>query len=562
MKPYVQIQFDLNRILEPKANGPEIAIMLAELLGVKITKTTLSKEIEQHPDYPSLLSISDVLNSYGIENIGIKFKPEKISELPRPFITQITGKRTGILFFTIVKEIGDNFVEYYDSEKHGWNKISKEEFWDNGTEIALLIEADNKAGEKDYSKNRKIEKQKSFQNSVIVMSIPVITLIAGFLAIIQYGAIAILPFVFTILNLIGAITTSLLLWYELDQHNPLLQQICSAGKKIDCGAVLHSKASKIGGISFSAIGFTYFTGMLLFLLFSGITNPGALFASAWINAAAVPYVFFSVYYQWRIVKQWCLLCLCVGSTLVLQLATTIFGHWHSLLSLTSVSPYLVTSVLIAFIVPFVISILLVPSLQRAKEGAQHFTDLQKLKHNKQVFEALLQRQKKIADAPDGLGIYIGDNNATFKLIKVCNPYCGPCSRAHTPIEDLLHNNPDVQLQLIFTASNKESDIGGPPVKHLLAIAEKHEENILKQALDDWYLAETKNYPEFATKYPMNGELKKQDAKLDTMKEWCNKTNVEFTPTFFISMPHENGTSGYFQLPKGYSVKDLKYFFSV
>ena len=130
------------------------------------------------------------------------------------------------------------------------------------------------------------------------------------------------------------------------------------------------------------------------------------------------------------------------------------------------------------------------------------------------------------------------------------------------MEDLLHNNPDVQIQLIFTASNRESDIGGPPVKHLLAIAEKYEETTLKQALDDWYLAKNKNYPDFAAKYPMNGELKRQDAKLDVMKEWCTKTDVEYTPTFFVSMPTEDGLTGYFQLPKVYSVKDLKYFFSV
>jgi len=556
------MKFDLNKILEPKANGPEIAIILAELLDVRITKTTLTKEIEQHPDYPSLLSISDVLNSFGIENIGIKFNSEKLSGLPKPFITQVLSVKTGMTFFTIVKDIKEGYVDFFDPEKHNWTTITQEEFFERGTDIALLLEVADGAGEIDYVKNRTEEKRGVFQNYLIALSLPVITMAAGIIALIQHGTSALLPFAFTFLTLIGAVTTTLLLWYELDQHNPLLQQICSSGKKINCGAVLHSKASKIGGISWSAIGFSYFTGMLLFLLFTGITNQSAQFATAWINAVAVPYVLFSVYYQWRIVKQWCVMCLCVGGTLILQLATAISGRWHSLLSFGVISSELITSVLIAFIVPFVIAILLVPALQKAKEGTRTFIDLQKLKHNRQVFEALLQKQKKITENPEGLGIYVGNNNATFKLIKVCNPYCGPCSRAHAPMEDLLHNNPDVQIQLIFTASNRESDIGGPPVKHLLAIAEKYEETTLKQALDDWYLAKNKNYPDFAAKYPMNGELKRQDAKLDVMKEWCTKTDVEYTPTFFVSMPTEDGLTGYFQLPKVYSVKDLKYFFSV
>jgi protein-disulfide isomerase len=52
---------------------------------------------------------------------------------------------------------------------------------------------------------------------------------------------------------------------------------------------------------------------------------------------------------------------------------------------------------------------------------------------------------------------------------------------------------------------------------------------------------------------MNGELTQQDDKVNDMKEWCNKTEISFTPTFFV-----NGH----QLPEIYNVSDLKYFLSV
>lgn len=39
----------------------------------------------------------------------------------------------------------------------------------------------------------------------------------------------------------------LLLWHEIDKNNPLLRQICSGGKKVNCDAVLSSKASKVFG---------------------------------------------------------------------------------------------------------------------------------------------------------------------------------------------------------------------------------------------------------------------------------------------------------------------------
>jgi hypothetical protein len=145
---------------------------------------------------------------------------------------------------------------------------------------------------------------------------------------------------------------------------------------------------------------------------------------------------------------------------------------------------------------------------------------------------------------------------------VCNPYCGPCAKAHSPIEELLHNNPDVQVQIIFTATNDKNDIKAAPVKHLLAIAEKGNEETVKQALDDWYLADKKDYVAFAAKYPMNGELQKQVEKIEAMREWCEKAKITSTPTFFVSLPStsEDGQSESFhQLPEMYSVADLRYF---
>lgn len=428
--------------------------------------------------------------------------------------------------------------------------------------MALLVEVRDDAGEKEYVKNRKKEKRRYLENYLIALSLPAIVVIAGIMTLVQYGISALLPFVFSILTMAGAITSVLLLWYELDQNNPLLQQICSAGKKVNCGAVLHSKAATILGISLSAISFSFFMGILLLLLFSGINSPAALFTVSWANAIAAPYVVFSLYYQWRVIKQWCVLCLCVGAILLLQLINALFGGWYALLLSSSIEPGLITSSITAFVIPFILTTVLMPALQKSKESKRINIELQKLKHNKQIFEALLQKQKQLTESCDSLGISVGNPNATFKLIKVCNPYCGPCAKAHTPMEELQHNNADVSIQLIFTATNKVGDLAAFPVKHLLAIAEKNEEPIIKQALDHWYLAENKNYEAFAVRYPMNGRLEKQEAKIESMKIWCDKIGISFTPTFFVSMPNDDGSTRYYQLPQLYTVADLKYFFSV
>ncbi|WP_293010724.1 thioredoxin domain-containing protein [Mongoliibacter sp.] len=73
--------------------------------------------------------------------------------------------------------------------------------------------------------------------------------------------------------------------------------------------------------------------------------------------------------------------------------------------------------------------------------------------------------------------------------------------------------------------------------------------VTSKALDHWYLPENKEYEAFATKYPMIGELKAQKSRIQDMLNWCEQENISYTPTIFI-----NG----YELPKAYSVEDLKY----
>ncbi|MBX2887900.1 MAG: thioredoxin domain-containing protein [Ferruginibacter sp.] len=149
-----------------------------------------------------------------------------------------------------------------------------------------------------------------------------------------------------------------------------------------------------------------------------------------------------------------------------------------------------------------------------------------------------------------MGINIGNPVATNTIIKVCNPYCKPCAMAHLKIEQLLEQNKNVKAKIIFSTPNDETYPAIYPVRHLLAIAEDNNKSEIKQALDDWYLSETKDYRQFAKKYPKNGELLKQGYKMEMMEKWCNETGITFTPTIFI-----NGQ----QLPDAYSIEDLQYF---
>lgn len=187
-----------------------------------------------------------------------------------------------------------------------------------------------------------------------------------------------------------------------------------------------------------------------------------------------------------------------------------------------------------------------PILEREKESNFYRRGLKRIKNNPLTFEGLLTKSRKINTNFGGLGITLKGDSARYDIVKVCNPYCPPCAEAHPILEELVSSG-KINLQILFITSNNNTR-QVQPVKHLLAIDEIGSENeVIKKALDDWYLAKNKDYEVFAQKYPLNGELTSQSAKVEAMSLWCKQENIKYTPSIFI-----NG----YELPREYSIRDL------
>lgn len=419
----------------------------------------------------------------------------------------------------------------------------------------MVAEKQENSGEEDYLINKR--KEQIEQTKILLIPIIALLIIVAntYLQLQQHIILStvLLSFLLGVLMLLGIIVTALLLLHEVDHTNPLLKQICSTGAKTNCAAILNSKQSKLfNTFSWSEIGFIYFLGGFFSIL---MLQSAAIPVLVCLNVLALPYTFFSVYYQWKVAKQWCVLCLTVQALLLTEFLAILFTN--SFISSIStiqetITINLILQLITIFLLPILIWFILKPNLVKAKESKQNMRSLMRLKFDSKVFNALLAKQKQIKENSQGLGIHIGNPNAINTIIKVCNPYCGPCATAHPEIEAILEANPNVKAQIIFTASNTVEDRRAKPVKHLLAIAAQNNEAQTKQALDDWYLAKEKNYEQFAFKYPLNGELEQQGVEVEKMNEWCKNTEINFTPTIFI-----NG----YQMPDMYSIKDLKYLLS-
>ncbi|MEP5338179.1 MAG: cysteine peptidase family C39 domain-containing protein [Algibacter sp.] len=510
-------------------------------LNVKHTLKYVKESILSHPDHPSLLSISDTLEKYQIEILAVKIDANKLNEMPMPSIVQVEINRQPLFF--VLQNVFDNNVSYYD-DKNKLKESSKEDFLKLWTGICLLVEKTDQSKEKDIEKKLVAKRtQKVLLGSIALLLLNWITISIFDSQATTKTLPALYTIIYTILKTLGLIIGVFLLWFDVDQYNPTLQSFCTGGgEKINCNAVLGSKHAKLfnGTLSLSLLSFSYFFGTLLYLIINSFSLM-ALSLLGIISFVSIPIVIISIYYQAIIIKQWCKFCIIIQGVLTAEIGISFLSKFYK----TPIEYKTFSLLLALLLIPILAWRLLKPLLEKEKEVNVHKRGLKKIKNNPNVLESLLIKSRKVKTSTEGLGISIYNKSSKYHIIKVCNPYCGPCAKAHPILEGIV-NAGKVNLQILFTARSSEDRIG-KPVNHFLAINSQGNKNKTQQALKDWYHAEQKDYEVFASKYPMNGELQLQNNKIEKMRAWCDAENITHTPTIFI-----NG----YELPKEYSIEDL------
>ncbi|WP_270087397.1 vitamin K epoxide reductase family protein [Sphingobacterium sp. SYP-B4668] len=516
---------------------------------VNHTSLHLKEAIEGHVESPSMLSIKDILFEYGIDAVAIRKSNYSYEDFETPFICSFQQQDWSKPAFTVVIANEDDKISYLDPIGNTVKTIALTDFEAMDKEIILLLDTQQKKEELNYRQNQSKERSQNIIAQIPIYAFILVLLSSlGFMLLRADSLHWITPF-FLISSTIGLLISLLLVWHEVDAHNPFIKEVCGGhGRKMNCDAVLSSSGATFLGISWAVWGFAYFAAFFLTIVLFSLEFS---YSSLWsvFSVAAIMYLPFSLYYQYRVVKQWCPLCLLVLSVLLVNAAVSIytlstsgsiFFDWPSVLHIGVIG-----------LIFLLLTYYAIPILKQARESKSYAKRWKKLRYNRDIFQALLTKSEKITVSTEGLGIVIGNPNASTEIVKVCNPYCGPCAKAHPELEHIIKNNTDLKIRIIFTASGENDDIRTAPVQHLLAIQEKEGERIAQQALDDWYLSEQKDYEVFAKKYPMNGELKLQKNKIDAMYDWCNEMKIRATPTIYI-----NG----YELPDSYRISELKNFF--
>ncbi len=526
-----------------KETPSEAVSTLLNRLDAKFTNYSL-KNLQQHPDYPSLLAINHTLDQLRIDNVAIKATYEQLQhELPKPLLVH-TNENGGT--YRVVDNLDEQKISFVD--KQGKLRTQpKEAFIKTWSGVTMLVDEQTKGVEKDYALNR----IKDFIDQARLPGAVISFLLLVFY-IVYFTNNLTTPFDYLFLGTkaLGIAATVPLMVRLIDKHNPWAKKLChspKAGSKINCADVLDSPAANFLGVfSWSEIGFLYFTVLFSYLLLFSV-HSNVLIAGLALLAA--PYTIYSIYYQWKVARQWCRLCLAVQAVLLLELvlASAFFGE-NSFNSISSQS--FVALTLVSAIVVTGYS-LLKPILLAWKRFEYEYPRLSRIKYSQEVFRLLLEKSPRV-DTTGINPIQLRNLEGRHQLTIVSSPTCGPCIKMHHRLFEILNGKEAANLQEIFLTSEVESSDSYQIATCMLALYQETDLITAEKAMFNYYQLgrDHTNFSEWMQKYD-RPDLKKNQAK-QTLKRhiaWCSERDISRTPIIFYN-GHE--------LPPEYTVEDLDY----
>jgi uncharacterized membrane protein len=506
--------------------------------GIKVTRGSVMVALKSNSYYPTFKSICDTLNDWKIENYPLKYQTEEMKELTAPYIVHFNNGGGQLAF---VSKIKNNTVTYYDSYSLK-REIGFQEFLEKCSGAVILLNPDERSGEKDY---RKKCQDDFISNGIFPLTIFAFLLFVVLVVINSFVIGGVLlqkaQGLLLLTKTTGIALSVLLILHEFEVRLSLTEKLCHLNKTTNCNTVLNDKASKIfGWFGWADAGFIYFTSCLLFLLQGSRTGDYSLMAI--LSALSIPYPLFSIYYQGSVLKKWCPMCLGVQLILIIEFIL-LFPQFTSLnFSFTSLSTLILTFLATGIIYTLVILYF----REKTSHEIQYYKYLG-FKKNPDVLRTLLLNQKRYDIPVTEACLVFGDKDSSIKITAFLSLQCSHCARAFDKIKELLKSDPHTEFCIILITSE---------VKILNTLHHLNRINRADDALallDKWYTMD------LYSRSKLSDNLCVPEVDNDS-KEVSNenfvlfkKCNVSGTPTFFVN--------GYL-LPDQYEIDDIKYFSEV
>lgn len=498
-----------------------------EALDICYTKRFTRNLFEEHPHKNNMYGLKKMLDVYGVNTLGVYVEKKKLSELNFPCILHTHGD------FVIGLSCDANTIKFLQHGKE--TTLTHDVFSKTWTGNALVVQETTNATEPDYKEHQRDE----LISNAKTYSIPVMLVLAVIIGLVgNWESINIFEIIRILLSCSGIFVCTMLMEKQLYGESRYGDRVCSLFHHADCSSVLDGPMAKVFGISWSEIGLGYFAANILLL----VLIPSSSEFVTVINWIAMLYGIWSIYYQWRVAKSWCVLCIIVQTII-----------WA--MGIIAAMPYFTTPFMFSLIcslqscIVFTISIEAVHQYASActteKECVHAVQRYRALKANGDVAKALIEKSEYHETTLSDSSIIFGNPNAKIRLTILSNPHCNPCARMHKRVERLLSmKEKEICVQYIFSSFNETLEDSS---RYLIyCYISNHIDEALRK-LASWYAKDKFDYERIFKNNVEHLHTEEIENEMEKHRNWRNRTSITATPTILV-----NGHI----LPKEYVLEDL------
>jgi uncharacterized membrane protein len=476
-----------------------------------------------HPNYPSLLAVTDTLTQLNIENIAAKVPFKHIDQLPNKFIAELNVDSQESYLISKTKE---GFI----AENNLGNIIKGtivelEKYW---AEVILIIE-----------ENEKSLKNKTIENSSFAF--PFLLIIFSIITIYNYKS-NLIESVFIVLLSIGLFVSVEIIKTYFKDSTSNESKFCSANKNFSCKSIISSKGYSFSKyVEFVDIPIVFFSVAFI----SQIFGLNVFYYYGLVSIVSIPFLLYSIYLQKVVLKKWCLLCLITSLLIVLIGCLFIFNYKNYTFNFNNLITLISITVMLSIAWFFQKKL-----IKNSKENIQKLNDLLRFKRNEDVFYKIANNieNKEQFESLEKIGI--GNKNAKNTITLFLSPSCPHCHRAYKDaIELVVKYSEDLKLEICFNLNI--NNLENPYLDVAKTILNLYNTNKdYKKALDDWHIKNIK-LEIWLSKWKNTENFTLENNQIENQFQWCAATELNYAPVKIF-----NGN----YLPNVYEINELLYFF--
>lgn len=495
---------------------------------IHLDKEEFEFQFNSHPDYPSLLALSDTLSFFNVNNAAFKIDSTEIDLLPNNFLANL--KKDNVNFLSFVQK-KDTEISYTNGSEKKYS-LPKDQFVELWDDVILLAEKDT-------------EIVRPKPKNWISLSLRVLTLVL-FVTVLVIGQPNKWFGLFYVFPIIGLFLSISVLKDLIGTKSTLMDKFCNVTAATSCQTVVNSNKWKVFKIiSFSDLSIVFFATQLLALFLMGISNnyESYFYLQVILLLISVPIIAISIYYQKAIEKKWCPICLTISALLIAELGYVLYLNaifsfnitWSGLfifLFVTSTGAVLWFS--------------LKETLTKMKQLKEEELKANRFKRNYKLFKNMLLASKRY-DLPKSLFVF-GNLDSKLNISIVTSPFCGHCTEPHYMLKSLLDKKQEhLNISILYNVRPKNEQLLNF-VSSLTNVKSTEGQSGYYKAMDDWY--QNKDEQKWLSKHKTNGINKETNDLLIESNNWFMAQEINFTPCLFI-----NG----YRFPNEYELSDLPFF---